>query len=219
MQRAWTPTPSALPEVRFATTPEKNDGVGARIGQVILGFGWNARNGTVRLAVTDELAPELKTAPDRQWYPIDERLRVEARWMPLSPAKKITITNSDGDTLEREIIGYAEFELEGRRLRLAGQQANKVVFFPFTDRTAPRETYGGGRYLYAAPAAAGMIVLDFNEAENPNCALNPNWTCVRPPRENSLPLAIKAGEKNYPGLTLGRHANSTVPTATDRSRH
>jgi len=41
-------------------------------------------------------------------------------------------------------------------------------------------------------------VLDFNEAFNPLCAYNTGFACPLPPRENRLPVAIRAGEKIYP---------------------
>jgi uncharacterized protein (DUF1684 family) len=38
-------------------------------------------------------------------------------------------------------------------------------------------------------------LLDFNQAYNPFCAYNPNFTCPLVPAENDLPIAVRAGEK------------------------
>ena len=72
------------------------------------------------------------------------------------------------------------------------------LFLPFRDAPNGTETYGAGRYLYAAkPDAQGNVVLDFNQGYNPPCAFTAFATCPLPPQENRLDLAITAGEKAY----------------------
>ena len=41
----------------------------------------------------------------------------------------------------------------------------------------------------------GTVVLDFNMAYNPPCAVTPYATCPIAPKENRLAVAIPAGEK------------------------
>ena len=57
------------------------------------------------------------------------------------------------------------------------------------------------RFVYVEWPKEGVdtIVLDFNHAENPPCAFTPFATCPLPPKENRLPFAVNAGEKNYRG--------------------
>ena len=38
------------------------------------------------------------------------------------------------------------------------------------------------------------VIVDFNRAYNPSCALSPYYNCPIPPRENHLSVAIRAGE-------------------------
>ena len=82
------------------------------------------------------------------------------------------------------------------------------LFLPFRDTTSPRESYGGGRYLFDTIKGSDFlstinehghmqIVLDFNYAYNPSCAYNDAWTCPLAPVENRLPVALPAGEKKY----------------------
>ena len=92
------------------------------------------------------------------------------------------------------------------------------LFLAFRDATCPDESYGGGRYLLDTVKgsdfirldadqsdrpddrmgyAGGRIVLDFNYAYNPSCAYNPRWVCPLAPRENRLPMPIRAGERKY----------------------
>jgi uncharacterized protein (DUF1684 family) len=37
--------------------------------------------------------------------------------------------------------------------------------------------------------------LDFNRAYHPFCVYNSSYDCPIPPKENRLPVAIRAGEK------------------------
>ncbi len=71
------------------------------------------------------------------------------------------------------------------------------MFLIFKDKTAGKETYGAGRFLYTPMPENGKLVLDFNRAENPPCAFTPYATCPIPPKQNVLPIAIEAGEKKY----------------------
>ncbi len=77
------------------------------------------------------------------------------------------------------------------------------LFLPFKDATAGAETFGGGRYLYdtikGADLGAGEteIVLDFNFAYNPSCAYDSRWVCPLSPPENTLLVAVTAGERDF----------------------
>ncbi|MCF5922268.1 DUF1684 domain-containing protein, partial [Xanthomonas perforans] len=71
------------------------------------------------------------------------------------------------------------------------------LFFLFADRTSGKESYGGARYLFATSPRDGQVILDFNLAENPPCALTPHVVCPIAPPENRLDVAVNAGEKTY----------------------
>jgi uncharacterized protein (DUF1684 family) len=79
------------------------------------------------------------------------------------------------------------------------------MFLPFADATSGGSTYGAGRYLLDTVKGAdlgssdGRLVLDFNFAYNPSCAYNPAWTCPLAPLESRLTVAIRAGERVFPG--------------------
>ena len=42
-------------------------------------------------------------------------------------------------------------------------------------------------------------MIDFNKAFNPTCAFTIYATCPLPPKQNILPIAITAGEKDHHG--------------------
>ena len=76
------------------------------------------------------------------------------------------------------------------------------VFLPFRDATTGRATFGGGRYLLDGIKGAdlgmdarGRAILDFNFAYNPSCSYSARWICPLAPPENTLPVAIHAGER------------------------
>jgi uncharacterized protein (DUF1684 family) len=142
-------------------------------------------------------------------FPIDARWRVEARFEPYRPAKKIPVPNVLGLEEPTDSPGALVFELDGKTYRLDPvlETGETDLFVIFGDRTNGRETYGAGRFLYAAPPVDGKTVLDFNKAYNPPCVFTPYATCPLPPAQNKLPIAIEAGEKRY-----GGHG----PAASDR---
>jgi uncharacterized protein (DUF1684 family) len=73
---------------------------------------------------------------------------------------------------------------------------NKTTsFFIFHDETSGKQTYPRGRFLDAELPKEGKVVLDFNKAYNPPCAFTPYATCPLPPKQNSLPVRIEAGEQ------------------------
>jgi uncharacterized protein (DUF1684 family) len=93
--------------------------------------------------------------------------------------------------------GRAWFTVDGTEFSLEPTLDGDELFFVFKDRTAPRETYGAGRFLAAPLPKGGKVLLDFNRAYNPPCAFSPYATCPLPLPQNVLPIRIEAGEKSW----------------------
>ena len=100
-----------------------------------------------------------------------------------------------GEPAEALAPGKAHFEVGGQAVSLEPTVDGDGLFFVFKDATAPRETYGGGRFLSAAAPKDGKVILDFNRAYNPPCAFSAFATCPLPTPENVLHVRIEAGEK------------------------
>ncbi len=148
--------------------------------------------------VKDPQSQALREFHGVEYFPIDEAYRVKARFV--SEPRKVPILNVLGQTEGADCPGYAEFNLNGRELRLypiIESPGDKELFYVFHDQTSGKETYGAGRFLYSAMPHNGIVVIDFNKAYNPPCAFTPYATCPLPPRENRLPVRIEAGEKKY----------------------
>jgi uncharacterized protein (DUF1684 family) len=143
-----------------------------------------------------------RTFTGLRWFPVDPALRIEARWVPYDPPRKIPVANVLGQTSQETAPGYAELTIGGRTVHLVPTYEDgdeTQLFFVFKDKTAPKSTYGGGRFLYADPPKDGRVVLDFNRAYNPPCAFNPYTTCPLPIRDNRLDVEIPGGEMKYDG--------------------
>jgi uncharacterized protein len=152
------------------------------------------RGDKMGVRVKDLENPRLKTFKGTEWFPIDPKLRVEARWVP-ERGRKIAITNVLGQTEMTDVPGEAVFTVNGKELHLQPiQEDPDELFFIFGDGTKG-ETYPGGRFLYTEMPRDGKVVLDFNKAFSPPCAFTPYATCPLAPKENRLPVRIEAGEK------------------------
>lgn len=133
-----------------------------------------------------------------KWFPASEKWRIRAKWVPYPTPKKIRITNILGMTDEEPSPGYAEFAVNGHTVRLEPVTDDTgELSFMFKDATSGDTTYAQGRFLDTEKPKDGYVTLDFNQAYNPPCAFIAFATCPLPPRENTLSVAIEAGEKKY----------------------
>jgi len=132
-----------------------------------------------------------------QFFPLDLSYRVTATWIPSDGKQTVDVPNVLGDISPTPIAGIAVFKINGQELRLTdlGGDASKGLFFVFSDPTSKSNTYPGGRFLKTEPVTNGNVVLDFNRAYNPPCAVTAYATCPLAPKENRLRVPIPAGEE------------------------
>ncbi len=149
----------------------------------------------IRLLDTDSAA--ARNFKGMTFFPLDLNYRVTAAWVPADGKQTIEIPNVLGDVTAQPVPGVVAFKVNGEDLKLTavGGDAKTGLFFVFNDLTAKSDTYPGGRFLDTDPIADGHVVLDFNRAYNPPCAVTPYATCPLAPKENRLAIAIPAGEK------------------------
>jgi uncharacterized protein (DUF1684 family) len=148
--------------------------------------------------VKDSASPERTNFRGLEYFPANERWRVEARFEPHNPPKTIPIMNVLGMEEDTPSPGSLVFDLNGQTYRLDAltEEGEEQFFIIFADQTSGRETYGAGRYLYAGPPdSTGRLLIDFNKAYSPPCAFTKYATCPLPPEQNKLPLRVEAGEK------------------------
>lgn len=144
------------------------------------------------------------------YFPVDANFRVKAEFTRTPDEKYFMMPTSSGRSRKYIKVGTLSFKLDGKDYALNAYQSAPVVevakmqeagsslFVPFRDLTSGKETYGSGRYLYLSTPKDKDMILDFNLAFNPSCAYgDSSFACPLPPKENFLPIEIKAGEKNY----------------------
>jgi len=159
------------------------------------------RGGKLALRLADLRNQSLLAFQGIGFYQIDPRLRVEAKFLPYRPPKKIKVATVAGYEEELQCPGVAQFSVDGKAVQLEAvleTPGDTKLFFMFKDSTNGNETYGGGRYLYSDLPSRGRVTLNFNQAHNPYCAYNSFSTCQIPPVQNWLKVPIRAGERKYP---------------------
>lgn len=164
------------------------------------------RGERVGIRVKDLASPAVKKYRGPEFYPLNPAFRVTATWIPSDGKKMVDVPNVLGDVTPTPVAGEAHFRVAGLDLSLQalGGDPKKGLFFVFKDQTSKTETYPPGRFLDTGAVVNNTVVLDFNEAYNPPCAVTPYATCPLPPRENQLAVAIPAGEK-YPRSHSSTH--------------
>jgi uncharacterized protein len=145
------------------------------------------------------------------YFPYNDEARVEGTiTMDVDPERSLVATSGE-DEMPMSRAGRVEFVLGGEEYVLTVYWIEVYgggLFLPFRDRTAPGETYGGGRYLidtvkgsdfpqFSRQGDGARVTLDFNYAYNPSCAYHYRWACPLAPPENHLSGDVRAGERIY----------------------
>jgi len=152
-------------------------------------IGWRLR---------DPESPALASFKGIDAFPIDPSWRVEADWQAFDPPHDIELVTIINTLQKSQVPGKAVFARDGKQYELQPvTEDDGRLFFIIADKTSGKETYGAARFLYADPPKDGKVVLDFNKAYNPPCALSPHVVCPTAPPENRLGLRVTAGEKKY----------------------
>lgn len=141
-----------------------------------------------------------------EFYPIDLKYRVIARFTKNeNPIPFEMATTTDRKPMYQK-YGTLYFQIDGQDCKLAVYQSidllsstayQDYLFVPYTDKTSGSTSYGGGRYIDLILPLSDEVTLDFNQSYNPYCAYNHKYSCVVPPKENDLAVAIKAGVKKF----------------------
>jgi len=161
-------------------------------------FSWLVirRDTLLGIRLRDAENPRIRELEHIPSYPVSEKWRITAEFIPFDTLKKIEIPTAIGTTEIMESPGLLKFKLEGKDFALLPFNAENGFFIIIADLTSGIETYGAGRYMYTdLPDKQNRVILDFNKAYNPPCAFSPFATCPMPPKANILDVKIEAGEK------------------------
>ena len=134
------------------------------------------------------------------YYPFDADFVVIADFAASESNETFKMATTKNDLRDAVRVGTLSFSVDGTECTLTAYQFvgadHESLFLPFMDETTGSETYATGRYLDLDFTEGDTeLVIDFNQAYNPYCAYNENYSCPLVPSENTLPVAIRAGEK------------------------
>jgi uncharacterized protein (DUF1684 family) len=144
-----------------------------------------------------------------KFFPVNETYRVHAQFEKVKNGSWFTMETSGKIKQVFRVYGTIRFTIHDTSLTLniyqsqrlmAVEEYKETLFLPFTDLTSGEESYAAGRYidLSFSDVTGDKVVIDFNKSYNPYCAyVSGKYNCPIPPRENSLNIAILAGEKTY----------------------
>lgn len=176
-----------------------DDSLDVRVGRFLVSMG--AQDSSTGRVVVYDPGLLAKRFHGFEVFPEDSRFRFAARVMP-ADGDTLALATTRGRTKPYVRAAKLTFDVDGKACTLFGFRspgdASGPLFVPFRDATSGKESYGVARYLDAEveKGPSGEVAsIDFNHATNPWCAYSPWYNCVIPPEENTLPVAILAGEK------------------------
>jgi uncharacterized protein (DUF1684 family) len=187
------------------TIPESGkDQVDLRLEEQMVLEWRKARDTFLKTHQRSPLSPkEKRSFKGIKYYPFDPKYvfldQIERYTFHINNPKYYATFLTNKGTNKRYIrYGKFQFKLDGKEYTIEVYKSilSDNLFIPFKDKTNGRETYEGGRYLEAEILPGYKMVLDFNMAYYPSCAYNKNFICVLPPKENTLDVGIRAGERN-----------------------
>ncbi len=153
------------------------------------------RGDRLGIRAKDPNSPALKNFHGMKYFPINPEFHFQATFIP--DPKKIPILDILGQTGMQESPGIVEFAYRGQQCHLRPIYEGNTLFFLFKDPTNRTQTYQAGRMLNTPLPTNGKVDLDFNRSYNPPCTFTPYATCPLPPKENTLPFPVEAGEMRY----------------------
>ncbi len=201
--RAEAGAPVAVNGAPPTEAPLVPEGEGTRHDVVTVGrvrISLFAKDGRLLVRARDSESPRRTGFAGLTYFPVDPAYRVEGAYEPYEAPREVDVPSSRGPARKALAPGVVRFALSGREFQLeptVESPEDEVLFFVFSDATAPKESYGGGRFLRAKRPKPGesKVVLDFNLAENPPCSLTPFASCPLALPKNTLPVRVEAGEK------------------------
>ena len=146
---------------------------------------------------------DLKNFRGLDFFTYDSTYLVTAKLTKTPKEKPFMMLTTTDMAVEYIKYGIVSFELLNNLYsldiykNLEDPNERDNLFLPFLDDTNGNESYGGGRYINLSIPQGENLIIDFNSAFNPYCVYDEKYSCPIVPRENYLPLEIKAGVMNF----------------------
>lgn len=155
------------------------------------------RGGRYAIRTRDNGSPTLTEFDGVPVFDYDPQFVVQARFERYPEPREIPIGTANPlvEGVHRA-AGELVFELHGKTYRLTAEE-DKLggLTVTFHDETNGDTTDEWRKVNTAKPRPDGSVEIDFNRAINYPSAFTPYGTCPMPTRNNSLDVAVEAGEK------------------------
>ena len=145
---------------------------------------------------------DLKKFKSLPFFPLDSSFIVLAKFQRTPESEFFEMKTSTNKKTKERVYGILTFEimeleyqLKVYQNQLSAQENKNDLLLPFIDNTNGFSTYGGGRYINLDIPKTNKLIIDFNKSYNPYCAYNDRYSCPLVPKDNYLPIDVKAGVK------------------------
>lgn len=169
------------------------------------------KNGPHSNSNAHEHSPLSKEQKDKfkglLYYDVNPDYKVEVDFIEFKNPDHATMTLTNGVNHHYWVVGKIKFKMNGEDCELFVYQDKKFakhhaefkeyMFIPFRDQTNGEGSYAGGRYIQWHDPHGKNDVIDFNNAFNPASIYNETIHDPIVPYENTLPVKVEAGEKDF----------------------
>ena len=145
---------------------------------------------------------DLKKFKSLPFFPLDSSFIVLAKFQRTPESEFFEMKTSTNRKTKERVYGILTFEIMESKYQLkvyqnqlSAEENKNDLLLPFIDNTNGISTYGGGRYINLDIPKNNKLIIDFNKSYNPYCAYNDRYSCPLVPKDNYLPIDVKAGVK------------------------
>ncbi|SHM04759.1 DUF1684 domain-containing protein [Streptomyces yunnanensis] len=145
----------------------------------------------------DPGAPARRAFAGIDAYPYEERWVRPGLFRPYGERRTVQVANADGQERGFVLGGELAFPLDGDEHTLqVAVEPDGSLWAVLADATSGTDSYRFRFLRPPAPAADGTVPVDLNRTQLPPCAFADHFICPFPPPGNTLPFALRAGERN-----------------------
>ncbi|OKH98487.1 hypothetical protein A6A06_30500 [Streptomyces sp. CB02923] len=155
------------------------------------------REGLWAVRVFDPGSEARRTFGGIDVFPYDERWLRPGLFRPYGAGRTVQVHNADGRQRGLGLAGELAFTLDGDEHTLqAAVEADGTLWAVLADATSGTDSYRFRFLRTPAPKDDGTVPVDLNRTLLPPCAFADHFICPFPPPGNTLPFALRAGERN-----------------------
>ncbi|MFE0376845.1 DUF1684 domain-containing protein [Streptomyces inhibens] len=146
----------------------------------------------------DPAAPARRGFAGIDVFDHDERWVRPGLFRPYAQGRTVQVPNADGQRRGLGLAGELAFIFEGDEHTLqVAVEGDGSLWAVLADATSGTDSYRFRFLRPPAPAEDGTVTVDFNRTLLPPCAFADHFLCPFPPPGNTLPIALRAGERNH----------------------